>query len=456
MVDVESHADDRPSTSGGIHSLRRRLAGSSVLLAALALSAPAVHADPAGAKETYNVREFGARGDGVTDDTLSIQAAIDDAVKADGGIVYVPAGTYKVSTPPGTSCADQPYCAALHVYGSDVSVVGEGRAASTLTNGSETNILLRVGGLETEPIRGSISGVTISKLRFTNAGAPQTLAAGASLVHLDTRRGTVENALIDDIFIDGSGITGVTIHGSHNTLRRSWIRNTAEHGVYMAGDHTTKKLTTDQTVVENVIEYPAAHELSQSMHSFADAIKVTRTHHGLIAKNTIRLGNGPSEGINVEASSHSMYITGNKLALGGANQIGIRISTRAVRVSGGSVDGGGGYTNTLGVDARSESRSSIVQDVRFTGVWQAAVLIQRSGASDVVFQEVSLASAPKGSWAIDLTSAVRPRVERSEILDGDRGISLGTSDGAQVIRNRILSKYKYDLTGPPTNYRIEE
>ena len=39
-----------------------------------------------------NVRDFGAKGDGVTDDTSAVQAALDK-----GGFVFMPAGTYKVS-----------------------------------------------------------------------------------------------------------------------------------------------------------------------------------------------------------------------------------------------------------------------------------------------------------------------------------------------------------------------
>ncbi|WP_275948760.1 glycosyl hydrolase family 28-related protein [Pseudomonas sp. MWU16-30317] len=45
----------------------------------------------------YNVLDFGAKGDGVTDDTHAIQLAINAAFKAGGGEVYVPPGTFIVS-----------------------------------------------------------------------------------------------------------------------------------------------------------------------------------------------------------------------------------------------------------------------------------------------------------------------------------------------------------------------
>lgn len=45
----------------------------------------------------YNVLDFGAAGDGVTDDTAAIQAALTAACANGGGIVFVPAGVYLIS-----------------------------------------------------------------------------------------------------------------------------------------------------------------------------------------------------------------------------------------------------------------------------------------------------------------------------------------------------------------------
>lgn len=52
---------------------------------------------PDNGSQVVNVVAFGAVGDGVNDDTLSIQAAI-TATSAKGGTVYLPAGTYKVTS----------------------------------------------------------------------------------------------------------------------------------------------------------------------------------------------------------------------------------------------------------------------------------------------------------------------------------------------------------------------
>ncbi len=64
-----------------------------VVLSLLAGCATTVSTAPV-ADGRFNVRTFGAKGDGATHDTLAINAAIDAAAAAGGGTVYFPAGNY--------------------------------------------------------------------------------------------------------------------------------------------------------------------------------------------------------------------------------------------------------------------------------------------------------------------------------------------------------------------------
>jgi hypothetical protein len=78
------------ATSVGLGAAGVVTAGPAIAAAAKAYGAKGP--GPAG-HSAFNVREYGAAGDGDTDDTAKIQAAI-DAARATGGIVFFPPGTY--------------------------------------------------------------------------------------------------------------------------------------------------------------------------------------------------------------------------------------------------------------------------------------------------------------------------------------------------------------------------
>jgi len=70
--------------------------------------------------DAVSVKWFGAKGDGSTDDTTAIQAAIDAVETAGGGAVYIPAGTYKITS-------------ALEISQKYTSIYGEGGSASLIS-----------------------------------------------------------------------------------------------------------------------------------------------------------------------------------------------------------------------------------------------------------------------------------------------------------------------------------
>ena len=77
--------------------------------------------------EVYNVKEFGAKGDGTTDDTSAIQAAI-TAAAATGGRVVFPPGVYLVSNLTGAS---------------NVQLWGAGASATTVSTNNVEGTTLR-------------------------------------------------------------------------------------------------------------------------------------------------------------------------------------------------------------------------------------------------------------------------------------------------------------------------
>lgn len=71
----------------------------SITFGSVALPALAAYVPPTRSRgtATRNVRNYGAYGDGLHDDTAAIQAAI-NSLPSTGGTVYIPAGTYLVDT----------------------------------------------------------------------------------------------------------------------------------------------------------------------------------------------------------------------------------------------------------------------------------------------------------------------------------------------------------------------
>lgn len=88
----------------------------------------------------FNVRDFGARGDGTTDDTASIQAAIDACDAAGGGVVYVPPGVYRVN---GLTIAADPAPSGFPDRVCRVSIKGAGPGASVLKSNGSGTVLAR-------------------------------------------------------------------------------------------------------------------------------------------------------------------------------------------------------------------------------------------------------------------------------------------------------------------------
>jgi polygalacturonase len=76
----------------GAPEMRSRTPFGLVCLLAVLAGGLAFIASPAG--PVFDVRSFGAKGDGQTLDTQAINAAIEAASRAGGGTVYLPAGTY--------------------------------------------------------------------------------------------------------------------------------------------------------------------------------------------------------------------------------------------------------------------------------------------------------------------------------------------------------------------------
>lgn len=170
----------------------------------------------------FNVKDFGAEGDGVTDDTTAFAAAYAAAVDAGGGTVFVPAGTYVINNLELAGAGGN---------GIGVNLQGASKDSTTLICNLTTSYLLRLGATSGPPFKGKISNLRITRA----AGTPGVATMGISAAHF-------AYLVIEDVIIDRHGVGLKTSEGwssfdlgltlsriqIHSSIIHLWLKDVAE------------------------------------------------------------------------------------------------------------------------------------------------------------------------------------------------------------------------------------
>jgi len=181
-----------------------------------------------------NVRDHGATGDGKTDDAAPIQAAIDTAQRAGGGVVLLPAGTYALGR-------------GLTIRHDAVTLVGEGQGATRLlAQPALTGDVLAFDGREAE------SGVYGGGVRQLTVDATVPRGEGIGVHLTDAFRVVLQDVDVHHMFI-GCKLDG---HGSLQYAERGFWSDFAPGGVGLWIDTVAEPPLggNDQFVSQLVIE----------------------------------------------------------------------------------------------------------------------------------------------------------------------------------------------------------
>ncbi len=140
----------------------------------------------------YNVRAsaYGALGDGTTDDTSAIQAAIDDANADGGGIVFFPAGIYRITS--ALTLKIQVSLLGANALASSISIDHASNNGITVAAGS-TGLSTSIRGLKIVPAQSNSgkhvvveSGTIVNIEDCTIGSATLTTGTGVSIANAAT------------------------------------------------------------------------------------------------------------------------------------------------------------------------------------------------------------------------------------------------------------------------------
>lgn len=190
-------------------------------------------------REVVSVKDFGAVGDGIADDTAAVQGGI-DYVAANGGTLYFPAGTYALNAVLQLLSAADGFC-----------LRGAGRESTTLMRASDyAASVFNISGVSDFTIEHLTVDAKHSVFPNGNHGIAISNGSNIRTQHLVVRdfkntgilifenpgdpvTVTYQNNIIDDVLVDGldASNNGILL----GDLRFSGIRNAFVRGMNTAG-----------------------------------------------------------------------------------------------------------------------------------------------------------------------------------------------------------------------------
>lgn len=296
-----------------------------VIVSGTGLTTTLYQNEPTGSLHRADVRDFGAAGDGTTNDTTAIARAL-ASVPSTGGDVYFPPGTYRI-----TSSLTPQSKTRLH---------GEG-SASILLDGTGNMSIVDIT---------NVDDIEISHLALQGSGAFGVSQRGA----IFSGTGGSDRVRIENVFITSAGTSGISLKDSLEVdIVGCTIRNSVEHGIFLTS--TLRVAITGNTIVSSgsgasgvgiyVAGSSARVTVSGNVIDTAEVygIRVSSVQSCVFSDNILR---GCPTGILLEAASFN-NVSDNQVIGAGVIGISLTSSSDQNRVTDNVITGSAGSDITI-------------------------------------------------------------------------------------------------------------
>ena len=363
-----------------------------------------------------NVREFGARGDGVADDTAAIQTAINAAKP--GETIYFPGGVYGVSNfvvknRSGLSFVGDGQKSTIKqkTGAARIATVEASRDIAISNLSFDANGIVSYGGV----VFYAAKGVRIENNTFFDSAAKPmgntdrysfVFARGAEPSQ-DVR---IVNNVIDDLQLEVNHAQRVLI--DRNTVRRAIA--TAGIGIFTVGD---KAIAEDYQITNNTVIDPPGAGISVGIDPPTDNHCIFRRIR--ITDNQITRTKTAGYGIRIGTPDNSKKTTGNVFE-------NIEIKNNRIRMESG---------------APQQLQLIVTNTSASAGIWFDRLVVTGNSLE-------SNGSQNRG-YAMDLRRIKNSIISDNSLKGVSNGISLGGDLLANEMRNNVViaSDVAYAITG---------
>jgi inhibitor of cysteine peptidase len=180
-----------------------------------------------------DLKDFGATGDGFTDDGPALQAALDALADAGGGSLFVPEGRYAILTPVAKSFAGLDASITISGVTSNTPVAPPDALGQQLTHGLDlkSEFLPRTGAAGAMLVLSGLRSAAVNDIAFVGTAGVETDAA-YTLAFFDVDDAAVTHCEFYGLSSSTHGSDVVAVRSSFKIARSVFLGCTANSGAY--------------------------------------------------------------------------------------------------------------------------------------------------------------------------------------------------------------------------------